>query len=63
MAEGRATTAVCEVVDNSVTCSDVRSSSSTTDSPSQAHKAIVSDDPSRQAMLAGCLSDKGWRQR
>jgi hypothetical protein len=61
--EANATTAVCEVNENSVTCRDMRVSGNAARSRDQARKPVTADDQDRQQMLSACLSDKGWRQQ
>ena len=64
VAEARSTTAVCEVIDDSITCRDVRPSASSLLDTSANRKPIASADrQDRQSMLAHCLGDRGWRGR
>jgi hypothetical protein len=64
VAEARSTTAVCEVIENSITCRDVRpSASSLIDAPGSRKSTASDDRQDRQSMLAHCLGDKGWRDR
>jgi hypothetical protein len=64
VAESRSTTAVCEVVENSISCRDVRPSASSLNTAAEARQVPADEDSqNRQSMLAQCLSDKGWRDR
>jgi hypothetical protein len=64
VAESRSTTAVCEVIENSITCRDVRPSASSLNTAAEARPSMANDDnQNRQSMLARCLGDKGWRDQ
>jgi hypothetical protein len=60
--QARATTAVCDVEENSISCRDAASSGGFAADYSRATKSLSNDDQGRQEMLVSCLSDKGWRQ-
>jgi hypothetical protein len=60
--QAHATTAVCEVQDDSVSCRDVASSGGLAAGYSPQDKLLDNDDQARQEMLVSCLSDMGWRQ-